>query len=488
MNQRILARRLAPVVIVGAVVNGAPVFAGDPEGFRYDASNVDVAAHWAARSTLANAVMFSGLGEKLGMSMSEQDAILKHAGYIARPPMPDMAMVGAVYAAGDPAFTTEPDFSKPETLRWDSAAFDRTLDPGAQAWTLIKITSPEFHLNFHERKEDRRAALLMLPQATMQAGALDQRLRDPNGLFAALAPDGRFREPEPSDQAVVLWGVSNLMLAATSERDDYWHQAYRDLVDPNDWSDLADAAFAAVQQLPPERPADRALAIEALGRYALATTDAERRTEALRLAREHADALMDLGEAALEDIGLAVYGLIEASRLLGEAAYADVAAEMVHTALLPRWNDELGVFGRADGEAYVSYTPRTLGALVAALNAMRWHGPADLADEAERLYPKLFETILVRAGLLRSSPLPLVPTDDRGALPDALFDALPDPTEAGVAPVFAGEVRYEKGAWRLSDPMFRTADAMFLTNMLVMSRDGQADAFLPADWLAGLKR
>jgi hypothetical protein len=328
----------------------------------------------------------------------------------------------------------------------------------------------------------------MLPQATMQAGALDQRLRDPNGLFAALAPDGRFREPEPSDQAVVLWGVSNLMLAATSERDDYWHQAYRDLVDPNDWSDLADAAFAAVQQLPPERPADRALAIEALGRYALATTDAERRTEALRLAREHADALMDLGEAALEDIGLAVYGLIEASRLLGEAAYADVAAEMVHTALLPRWNDELGVFGRADGEAYVSYTPRTLGALVAALNAMRWHGPADLADEAERLYPKLFETILVRAGLLRSSPLPLVPTDDRGALPDALFDALPDPTEAGVAPVFAGEVRYEKGAWRLSDPMFRTADAMFLTNMLVMSRDGQADAFLPADWLAGLKR
>ncbi|MDP8995366.1 MAG: hypothetical protein M3N07_10415, partial [Pseudomonadota bacterium] len=75
-----------------------------------------------------------------------------------------------------------------------------------------------------------------------------------------------------------------------------------------------------------------------------------------------------------------------------------------------------------------------------------------------------------------------------GALPDALFDALPAPTEAGVAPVFAGEVRYENGAWRLSDPMFRTADAMFLTSMLVMSRDGQADAFLLADRLAGLTR
>ncbi|NIR59168.1 MAG: hypothetical protein GWO02_06445, partial [Gammaproteobacteria bacterium] len=110
-----------------------------------------MAAHWAARSTLANAVMFSGLGEPLSMSMSTRDAILKHAGYVTRPPMPDMAMVGAVYAAGDPALKQTPDFSDLRTLRWDPAAFDRTLEPAAQAWALVKITSPEFHLNFHDR-------------------------------------------------------------------------------------------------------------------------------------------------------------------------------------------------------------------------------------------------------------------------------------------------------------------------------------------------
>lgn len=271
MTTHILVSRFVRLVVVGTLASGVATTqaaAGDPEGFRYDASNVDVAAHWAARATLANAVMFSGLGEELAMSMSEQDEILKHAGYVTRPPMPDMAMVGAVYAAGDPAFTAVPDLGNLSTLRWDPATFDRTLDPSAQAWTLIKITSPEFHLNFHERREDKRAALLMLPQALAQAGVLEERLRNADRLFAALSPDGQLAAPRPVDQAAVLWGAANLILAATSERDDYWHRAYRDLVDPDDWRELADAAFAAVQELPPGTPAGRAIAIEALGRFA----------------------------------------------------------------------------------------------------------------------------------------------------------------------------------------------------------------------------
>jgi len=479
--------RTSVVALAGALAV-APAHAGEPRSSAVDATPMDAAAHWAARSTLANAVMFSGLGEELAMSMSERDAILEHAGYVVRPAMPDMAMVGAIYAAGGPAFVQEPDFARPETLCWDPASFDRTLDPGAQAWTLIKITSPEFHLNFHERKEDKRAALLMLPQAEVQARTLGERLRTRDGLFAALSPEGEFAEPRPLDQAAVLWGVSNLILAASSERDDYWHRAYRDLVDPDDWRGLAEAAFAAVQKLSPERPGDRAIAIEALGRFALATDDADQREVALRLAGEHAHALAEVGEASLGDSALAVYGLIEGGRLLGDPAYADAAAELLRARLLPSWNDELGAFAPAEKQDAITYTPRTLGALVAALDAMRWHGPADLADEADRLYASLLEAVLVRAGLLRSSPLPLVPTDYQDALPDRLFDLLPAPGEAGVAPVFAGEVRHEDGAWQVRDPMFRTADAMFLASMLVMPNDGRADAFLPADRLAGLAK
>ncbi|NIR59169.1 MAG: hypothetical protein GWO02_06450, partial [Gammaproteobacteria bacterium] len=307
------------------------------------------------------------------------------------------------------------------------------------------------------------------------------------GLFAARRPDGSFADPLARDQALVLWGVSNLILAATSARDDYWHKAYRDLVDADDYRDLAARARAAVEKLPPELPVDRALAIEALGRYALVAKDGGRRRAALALARGHAEALRQVEDGSLEDSALAVYGLIEAGRLLGDDLYASAATRLFRSALRPKWDDRLGVF-RTGGP--ITYTSATTAAVAAALNAVRWHGPADLSKEAVRLYPKFLETVLVRAGLLLSSPLALVPAEYRKDRPDAAFahPALPSPEKAGTAPVFAGEVRYERGAWRVTHRTFRMAEALFLANVLVRPRDGRADPFLPADRLARLER
>lgn len=478
-------RFLTAICAAAGIALSAPAMAADD--FQYGPETVDVAAHWAARSTLANAVMFSGLGEPISMSMATMDEVLKHAGYVTRPPMPDMAMVGAVYAKGNPRFSGTPDFSAPHTLRWDADTFDRTLEPAAQSWALIKITSPAFHLNFHDRKEDKRIALVMLPQARAQAGVLRDKLLTDHGLFAARRPDGAFVDPVARDQALVLWGVSNLILAATSTRDDYWHKAYRDLVDADDYRALADSALSAVDKLPPESPADRALAVEALGRYALATTDTEHRKKALTLARTHADVLRQVEAGSLEASSLVIYGLIEASRLLDDSRYSIAAANLFRSALLRKWDDRLAVF-KPDGP--IAYTAGTTAAIAAALNGVRWYGPTDAAEKATQLYPKFLETVLVRAGLLLSSPLPLIPADYRKGGPDAAFahPTLPSPEKAGVAPVFAAEVRFEQGAWRVSDPSFRTAEAMFLANMLAMPRDGRADPFLPVDRLTGLER
>jgi hypothetical protein len=433
--------------------------------------------------------MFSGLGERLNMSVDERDAALKYAGYVTRPPQPRVAIVGAVYAAGAPRLKDKPDPANPPTLRWDQATFDRTLDPAAQAWSLVKITSPGFHLQYHEPPADKRIGLMMVPQARAQAKALAARLRDRNGLFAARAPDGRLAAPAPRDQAAVLWAAANLILAATDTSDDYWHKAYRDLIDPDDYRPLADAALAALEKLAPQSAAERALAIEALGRYALAAKDAAQRSRALALARAHAEALAQGAGGSLEDLGLAVYGLTEAARALGAPRYAEAATELFRGRLLPLWNEALGAFLPPRGEAPV-YTPRTLGALIAGLNAMRWHGPADSAREAERIYPRLFETVLVRAGLLQASPLPIVTPLYREKEPDAHFahPALPSPVERRVAPVFAAEVRHEAGGWRVSDARFRTADAMFLAVMLAMRHGEDADPFLPAARLAALRR
>lgn len=472
----------AGAAMVAVVLNSATARAQD--SFAYDAKTVDVAAHWAARSTLANAVMFSGLGEPLNLSMSQIDDLLKHAGYITRPAMPDMAIVGVLYAAGDPKFKTKPDFADPATLPWKTDTFDRTLEPAAQAWALVKITSPVFHLQYHELKDDKRAALMMLPQARTQAHVLAQRLTGEQGLLAARKPDGSFAGPRLRDQAAVLWGVSNLILAARSQRDDYWHQAYRDLIDAEDYRDLANRAFAGVQTLPPQSAADLAIAIQALGRFALAADEKPVKKKARTLAGEFASKLKQTSADPLEDAASTVYGLVEASRLLGDDGLKAAAVGTFNSKLLPLWSDEQGAF-RTSKEGEFLYTPFLTGTVAAALNAMRWYGPEEASQRANALYPRFFQTVIVEAGLLQATPLPLVAEAYLQKEPPAHFahPALPSSEETGLAPVFASEVRFEGGRWRVSDRTFRSGEAMFLANMLVKPMAGQADAFLPDEAL-----
>ena len=335
-NALLSFKTVSAVFLAGSLLT-ANVQAGETEALAYDERSANTATYFAAISNLANAIMFSGLGEKLIVSPYERDDWLRRAGYVTRPPMPDMGIVGAVYASGLPAFKESPDYSKPKTLRWAPESFDRTLEPAAQAWTLLKITSPEFHLQYHVLPENKLAGLMMVPQARIQARLLEERLRNADGLFAARSPDGRFRDPEPRDQAAVLWAVSSLILAGTSSRDDYWHRAYGDLVDADDYRPLADFALVAVEKLPPRTAADRAIAIEALGRYALATSDQSRRDKALRLARQHAVALRADAGGTLQDLALAVYGLTEAARLFEEKAHAE-AARVRRSACCVRWS------------------------------------------------------------------------------------------------------------------------------------------------------
>jgi len=457
------------------------------QGFHYDEKSVEPATYYAAITNLANAVMFSGLGEELIVSPYERDDWLRRAGYVTRPPMANMGIVGSVYASSEPTFEQTPDFSKPETLRWKTETFDHTLDPGAQAWTLLKITSPQFHLQFHDLPENKIAALMMVPQARVQAEVLKDRLLDAGGLFAPRAPNGKFLAPRARDQAAVLWASSSLILAGSSSRDDYWHKAYGALTKADDYRPLADDAFAAVAKLPPRTPAERAIAIEALGRYALAVNDDGKRRRAIARARKQADALVETGGTTLEDIALGVYGLVEAGRLLDAPRYMDAAAKRFRSALMPLWNDTAGVFLPSNGEGV--YTPVTTGAAVAALNAMRWYGPDDLAGEARRLYPKFFENAVIRSGLLRASPLALVSKKYRDALPAADFahPLLPDPKDTGVAPVFATSVIYRNGKWSVTETTFETSPAMFLSDMLALRSDGRADPFLPDDLLSSIR-
>lgn len=471
--------------MVAATYTPSPVRA--EEEFHYNETNVAPAVYFTALSNLANAVMFSGLGEALVISPYERDEWLRRAGFVTRPAMPDMAAAGPLYAGAEPRFAEAPDFSAPVTLAWDRSTFDWTLDPAAQAWAMIKITSPEFHLQFHDLPENKLAGLMMIPQARAQVQTLKARLTNGEGLFAPRMPDGAFGTAEPRDQIAALWAASNMVLAGTSARGDYWHAAYRDLTDPDSYRGLLGAAFAAVRAMPPETPGDRGLAIAALARFAVATDDDKQRSEAFALARGHAESLSGDPGTGIEDVALAVFGLTEAGRLLTEPAFAGAGRGIFNNRLLPLWDDAAGLFRQ--GEGAQSYGPRSAGAVVAALNAMRWYGEAAEAERAAALFPRFFEAVIIRSGLMQASPLPLVAGPYLEGVPPEHFAHPALPGADTLAPVFASEVLLEDGTWRVSNPAFRTGDALFLANMLALrSGDGKTDLFLSDDVMATVRR
>jgi len=476
-----MKKTLTSIALIGALWSSG---ATAKQGFHYDETSVRPATYFAALSTLASTLMFSGQGERLIFSMYERDNWLRRVGFVTRPPMPDVKLVGAVYAGANPDYVATPDFSDAGTLRWSQNSFDRALDPGAQAWTLLKITSPLFHQQFHDLRQNKIAALMMIPQARAQAKAISQRLTS-GAVFTPHDANGAVGPAKAIDQAAVLWAASSLILAATDGGADYWHQAFADLTDPADARPLAKRAFAAMAVLPAHKPAERAITIEALGRYAL--SDAKLRTKALALARDHAEALKTDAGNSLYDLSLSIYGLVEAARLLDDPSYMTRAMALFQDQLLARWNPSAGVFTAPDGTA--TYTPDNAGAVIAALNAVRWYGDHDQAAKASALYPVFFENAIARSGMLLASPLALVNAKYLQDQPaeNFAYPALPKPAQAGVAPVFAAEVTYDGAVWAVTDRRFRTGPAMFLANMLALQSEGNADTFLSTKALAALR-
>ncbi|MBW2066662.1 MAG: hypothetical protein JRJ03_17265 [Deltaproteobacteria bacterium] len=141
---------------------------------------------------------------------------------------------------------------------------DRTLDPSAHAFTIIKSIAKNFHRDYHKTKDNQRIAIAMYPEAKEMARLLAEKMRDRNGLFVSLSPEGEKLRPLPLDQVAVLWAFSDLALVAGDQEVPPYNDS-----DLAKWSaGMADEAFRATISLPPKSIEEKALAIEAYGRYA----------------------------------------------------------------------------------------------------------------------------------------------------------------------------------------------------------------------------
>lgn len=475
----------------------------------------DYQAYWFGRYNFVTLVMLSGMGSELTPTPQMIENMAPMAGLDPKDAsMNGMHMVAGVYGGGDPRLPQRPDPQDMATLRWDESKMDKTLTPAAQGYTLLKITAKGFHLVYHESPSEKFAAIMMIPQAKAIVKLLAKMLTE-SGRFTPLSSDGQFllEKATPQDQIAALWGLSSFFLAATDPADDYFAQAYRKFVgmggmmgmgsmqmpmpgmimslpvDEVDALDLMNQAFQSVHSLldKPLPAVEQALAIEALGWFMVAS-DASRnalnrtlREVALQDINALADLLIRSEKPTLADRALAVYGLMEASRLTGKAAHAQAALEAFQqTEQL--WDAQAGAYASVEGVQRYGYTPFTVGTVLAGLNAMRLFGPRREAKLATERFETFFENAVIRSALMQATGYPMmVPEHYRKREPVEHFTtiALKTPKETGKAPVYASAVVYENGNWQVTDERFDTAKAMFLANMSVLLHEETIDGFIP---------
>lgn len=450
-------------------------------------------AYWYSLYNVAHLTMFSGLGEVMkGGGMTGLIEWVKERGVKKAELLKDMTMTSSVYAEGDPRFVKAVDLGNKKTMQWDRAKMNATLEPSAHAFTIIKSVTKNFHRDYHETDLNQRVAIAMYPQAKNMARLLTEKMINRDGLFVAITPDGKKMEPVPFDQIAALWALSDLALISS----DPDVPPYNDS-NLNEWATKwADRSFNAAKRLPPVTIIEKAIAIEAYGRYAAAAKDKGLRREAIRIIRIMAEGLQKGKPVSITEMGLSVYGLAEAYRVTGDHIFLERALSIFNNEMERLWDEKAGVYATLNGTKKYIYTPFDVGAVLSALNTVLWFAipsynrPQDSGPSlAERRYVRFFENAVVLSGMQQSSGVYLVETaylkrekEDHFIHPSILSQ---DKAGGGfgIAPVYAGEVTYENGAWRVTEKRFKTMGAMFLANMSVILNRHQADCFIPLERL-----
>jgi hypothetical protein len=485
-------KRLILTVVIFLVIWGVAYAGRKPaDNFTFEAAQKQ--AYWYSLYNVAHLTMFSGMGEIMkGGGMTGIIEWLKGGGIQKAELVKDMYMISSAYKEGDPHFTQSVDLDNKRSMGWDREKMDRTLDPSAQAFTIIKSVTKNFHRDYHETRDNQRVAIAMYPEAKEMAKFLAEEMMDGRGLFVPLSPDGKKGKPIPLDQVTVLWAFSDLALVSTDPEVPPYNDS-----DLAQWATkMADKAFEATKNLPPESIIDRAIAIEALGRYGAATDEKSLRSETLRLIFRYGEDLTKASTRTITEMGLSVYGLIEASRVTGNLRFMKEALQIFNTDMESLWDEKAGVYANFKGSKKHVYTPFDVGAVLAALNSILWFTVPSYDDPlnsgpdlARKRYVAFFENAVVVSGMQQGSGISFVEKRYIDREPRIHFShpALPMPEKAGgrfgIAPVYASQVTFEDGKWLVTDKRFNTKDAMFLANMSVILNRHQVDSFIPVQRL-----
>jgi len=395
---------------------------------------------WYSLYNVESLLLYSGMGPAYPTQALEESVPSLPEDWLKR-----IFPIRAPYRSGMPHFIQPPDPQDPATLRWSALEMERTISLEALAYTVIAAGEWSKRLEqFAASQSDSKhfahlQARLFSELASAMIGFAEEKLRRPDGLYL---DELRWWRETPLTQGPPPWrGQLAWLWALASGPLELAEEHFRNLSEQLPWEELSIR--------------DASLAVKALAW--LAALDPALRAEAVRRLDGLAARLMEQSDAStLSSQAAIVSGLLYAYHLTGDGRY--------RTAALKSWDSLRSLWDEWQAKP-LEITIEDVGELLSAFHTMIYVAGD---DEAKLLYAELLDT-LKRAGLQRSE------WPESGGGYDG--DPVPDPREAGEAPVFIGAVGFDGEGWRVKDGRFRTAPAIYAANTLLWLSVFQGEAF-----------
>lgn len=469
-----------------------PTESADDE-IAFDKTAAEEEGYWYSRYNLGNLVMRSGLGEafmptpEMMQTMMQMVDANPDDGDTVVPPV-NATLLQAVYASGDPHYTTMLDPADFATQQWDPASFDTTVTTRAMGWTIIKEIewAKQFHVDYHfGTVEDdfgaqfRFVGMVMNASSKMQLQYALTKLKVDSGLFAN--SDGAVDYVGNWVMLEALSDVGGTIGAATvphSTSNRYFNAEESDM-----FLGAADMLFGALADRQPASVEEFSLATQALTWYAANTASSDNKAAAIARIAEFGNALAANETANVTEQAFAIRGLVEAYRVSGNDAYLKDAAS-IFEALNADFNASHGVFNSQH-----TYTIDNVGVIMGALNSLVFYA-GDAVDQTsvEDLFTNFYLNVVNKSGLQQSvPPIPVAKGAFEQDEPTIYYGypTIPMPSMAGgdfgVAPVFATEVSFDAGKWAVTNTNFDSAGAMHASNEFIWFHNHEVNGFPEID-------
>ena len=500
----------------GAIVAGEPDGMGEstPAAQSYDFQAASFDAYWYSLYNMSTNIAMSGNGvpfplndQMKEMKSNRMPAMLKKAD-VDRPPINNPNLSFAAFTEGDPSFTKQPvlddDTGRPDasTLAWDKSQSSGIVSPSSLGWTHLKgVTwAKNFQNHFDllpgEMAPKFRAQLLTtLAQIGINAAILVGGSRKNGALthgdsFEFLSEyrpaAGEIVDPtrRPHHHSAILWFLSDMTSLAQNGWFGYENpkplipkeKGAEGVFDPPvGIQEITDGVAQATMDL---FPAEDVASMEstrsvgqmlgAVGYYGPQAGNSDMESAAAEYANSLASVVDDnlAGNGKVEGgaenqaatQGIVAQGLLWASQLDG-VDHSDTADDVVGYMLDELWDDDAGTFMSGTGDSTYTISARDAGDITGGLNA------ADAVlgrTETRDTFATFFNQTFNRGRLQRAERPPSHSEDAEFTLP------LPPAAggDHGQAAVYNSEVEYDSEAdeWSVTDPRFKTEQALYLAN------------------------